>query len=215
MNPSRTWLFFFALFLCAAPALAGPLATDGTSYQGVWHGTTGYVGVPASGGLAGTIDWAVYAPGVFPAGFTPVGGYVPSPGEYLYAYQGIETGPASLTSVSVVLDNFAHNIGNFTATGISGQASASSLLLAFDSATWSFAGVLTGASTDGLAFFSPNVPEMTEATTIDHGTTGLALPVPSPSSSNIPEPSSLVLAVCGLVGLSYGWLRRRQAAKVC
>ncbi len=94
------------------------MATDATSYLGVWHGTTGYVGVPASGGLAGTIDWAVYAPGVFPAGFTPVGGFVPSAGEYLYAYQGIETGAASLTSVSVVLDNFAHNIGNFTATGI-------------------------------------------------------------------------------------------------
>jgi len=210
MSQSRVLSFFFALFLCAAPALAGPLATDGTSYQGVWHGSTSYVGNPPSGGLAGYIDWAVYAPGVFPAGFAGVAGYVPTPGEYMYAYQGYETGAASLTSVSVVLDNAADNIGNFTATGITGQASASSLLLAFDSATWSFSGVLTGASTDGLVFFSPNAPMMTEATTIDHGTVGLALPVPSPSSSNIPEPSSLALAVCGVIGLAGAWFRRRR-----
>src|SRR5436305_10055650 len=107
MNRSRIGLFSLALLLLAAPALAGPLATDGSSYQGVWHGSTSYVGVPASGGLAGFIDWAVYAPGVFPAGFTPVGAFVPSPGEYLYTYQAYETGSASLTSVSVVLENFA------------------------------------------------------------------------------------------------------------
>jgi hypothetical protein len=185
--------------------MAGPLSTDTTSYQTVWHGSTTYVGSPASGGLAGHIDWAVYAPGVFPAGYA---GYVPSPPEYLYAYQGFETGPAALTSVSVVLDNFADHIGDFTATGISGQASISSLLLPFDSSNWSFNGVPQSGSTEGLVFFSPNTPEMTEATTIDHGTVGLALPVPSPSSTNIPEPSTLVLAMCGLVGFAILRLRR-------
>ena len=51
-------------------------------------------------------------------------------------------------------------------------------------------------------------PMWTEATTIDHGTTGLAMPVPSPSSSNIPEPSVLVLAFFGLVGFALQPLGR-------
>jgi hypothetical protein len=206
----KTPLLLLIVLLYAAPGMAGPLATDATSYQTSWHGSTSYVGSPVSGGLAGYIDWAVYAPGVFPAGYAGVAGFVPSPGEYLYAYQAYETGPAALTSVAVVLENTADNIGDFTAAGIAGQSSVGTLLLPFDSATWSFNGVAQGGSSDGLAFFSPNVPKMTQATTIDGGAVGLAIPIPSPSSSNAPEPSTLTLALCGLLGFAIQWLRRRH-----
>ena len=207
MMQRKTPLLLLMVLLYAVPGIAGPLATDTTSYQTTWHGSSSYVGSPVSGGLAGFIDWAVYAPGVFPAGYAGVAGFAPSPGEFLYVYQAYETGPAALTSVSVVLDNAADNIGNITATGIAGQASISALLLPFDSATWSFSGVAQGTSSDGLAFFSPNAPTYTEATTIDGGAVGLALQVASPS--NVPEPSTLALALCGLLGLAIRWLRRK------
>lgn len=215
MNRPRVLLFFFFSALCAAPAVAGPLAGDTTTYQTIWHGSTPY---NSGTGLVGYIDWAVYAPNTVPAGFAGVGGYSVTPNEFLYAYQAYETGPALLSSISVVIDqNPADNIGDFTATGVTGDAS----FFAFldpptdprDSANWVFDGVAQGGSTDGLAYFSPNTPQFTEATTIDGGGVALVLPVPSPSSGNIPEPSSLVLALCGLVGGFGCEMFRRRARK--
>jgi hypothetical protein len=209
MSRAITRVLACTLALSAASALAGPLATDPNAYNdGVhaqWHGSTPF----STGTLVGYIDWAVYDPAHAPAGLA---GYARTPGELIYTYQATETGAAALSSISVDLQNVADNIGTFTATGVAGQAASSENLAifpVFDSATWSFAGVLTGGSTIGMVFSSPNVPMDDLATELDHGQVGVAIPVPSPSKVPIPEPGTLTLAACGLMVLAFQWLRRR------
>jgi hypothetical protein len=213
MNKQLGYFFVCLIALSAVPALAGPLATDGTAISG-WHGSTPYQGYDAGNnptGLVGYIDWAVYAPGHAPAGFTPdVGnGYTgATSGEYLYTYQAYETGSANLSFVSVAMTGPADNIGDFTATGISGQAPVFDQLVPNDSASWYFNGVGPGASSFGLSFSSPNGPTWSAATTIDDGSIASGMPVPASGTGNIPEPSTLVLAICGFVGLAFQVLRR-------
>jgi hypothetical protein len=202
---TRILPFFALALLVAAPAIAGPLSTDPGAYNDgstIWHGSTPF----SSGTLVGKIDWAVYAPGSAPAGLA---GYLPTLGEYVYTYQAFETGAASLSSVSIDLVSPADNIGTFTATGVGGQVASSANLIPLDSATWRFAGILTGGSSVGMAFSSPNVPMNDVGTLLDHGQVAVAIPVPSPTPPNIPEPGTLVLAGCGLATLSLQWLRRR------
>jgi hypothetical protein len=207
MIGSRTCLLSLCvLAIFAGPTLGGPLSTDPNAYfDGVttWHGSTPF----SVGTLVGYIDWAVYDPASAPAGMA---GYARTPGELIYAYQAYETGSAALSSVAVDLQNPADNIGTFTATGVSGQAASSKTLLAFDSATWRFPGVLTGGSTIGMVFSSPNVPMNDLATTLDHGQVAVVIPVPSPSPRTIPEPATVTLALCGLVALAVYWLKGRR-----
>src|SRR5262245_26152745 len=108
-----------ALALCAAPALAGPLApAAGVYFDGLatWHGSSHYQGYfdppfnTSPSGLTGDIDWAVWAPNTFPAGFL---GYTPTADEFVYAYQLHETGSAPLSQNIVFTINTADNIGFF------------------------------------------------------------------------------------------------------
>jgi hypothetical protein len=211
MSHSRSLLLACALAVCATQAFAGPLAIDTTSIAG-FHGTSSYQGFNLDNtpsGLTGTIDYAVYAPGTFPLGFS---GF--SASDYVYVYQGHETGVAPLSSVSIALtgpvDNL--NIGDFTGNNgfgpVVGDASSLAYILPFDSANWAFNGVTQGNSTDGLAFSSPDGPMWSTGSTIDDGTVGFVIPVPSPVAA-APEPGTLTLASCGIVVFVLQWLRRR------
>lgn len=199
-----------ALILSSSLAIAGPLASDGTSYLGIWHGSTPFT----QGTLNGYVDWAVYAPGVVPAGFA---GYVPSDplNDLLYTYQVYVDPSAPLTSLTVFLQNPASDIGTFTATGVAGDSPTSMNLIPSTAATWDFAGIVSGGSSMGLVFASPKVPMLDAGLTIDHGQVAIVLPLPSPSPLNIPEPHTLTLAIAGLFTLSLAGLRRRaQRAKL-
>ena len=207
-----------ALVTCASVAAAGTLATDGSSYLGTWHGSAAFQGYFLGGvmpsGLTGTIDYAVYAPGTFPAGFA---GYTPTPGEFVYAYQAFETGPAPLSAVSINLLNPADQIGTFSGGGVSGDAPLADFLAPFDSANWLFTGVLVpqGGSTSGLVFSSPGAPIWSTASTIDDGTVGLVLAVPTPGASNgmpnTPEPGTFALAL--LAAAAFALHRRRHSRR--
>src|SRR5437763_528795 len=103
MSRYTTRLLTLALVLCiTSSSFAGPLATDPNAYNDgliFWHGSTNYQGLDTFNqptGLSGHVDWAVYPAGVVPAGLTGIGGYTPTPGEFLYTYQAYETGPADL-----------------------------------------------------------------------------------------------------------------------
>jgi hypothetical protein len=191
------------LFASAAVSEAGPLATDGTS---IWHASTTF----GSGAdyLQGHVDYAVYGPGTLPAGFAPVGAYVPTPGEYLYTYQVYVTGTAPLSEMTVFFDNAADNIGAFTATGVSGGPATSATLFSALYADWTFS-IPTGSQSVGVAFSSPMYPTAALGTVVDHGTSQLVIPLPVPSDHLIPEPSTLVLASCGLGLLALSWLHGR------
>jgi len=209
MTKMKTCLLTCALALFAVPAFAGALAIDNTSMPG-WHNTVAF----ANGfGLVGTVDFAVWAPGTFPVG--NFAGYLPTPGDYVYTYQGFETGPANLSQISVRLtgptDNF--NIGNFVGNNgfgnVLGDPSISAFIDAFDTANWLFDGVVQNSSTDGLAFSSPNGPIWANARLVDDGTVAFAIPVPSPNPNNVPEPGTLTLAGLGAGAFVLQWLRRR------
>ncbi len=86
MSRFITSLLLGAVALCATTAFAGPLTTDPAAYFDgfvTWHSTTpyqGYLDYPTNNfpsNLSGTIDWAVYSPGTFPAGYL---GYTPTAG---------------------------------------------------------------------------------------------------------------------------------------
>jgi hypothetical protein len=224
MNRSRIYLLAFAVALCAAPVLAGPLATEPNAYVngfGTWHGSTNYQGYddfPTNTPghetqLIGHIDWVVFAPNVFNTlGYA---GYVAPAGEYVYAYQATETGSAPLSNVSVTLETLADTIGTFTGNGVAGGAPSASYFFpnplpdpSNTSANWDFApGV--NATTSGLIFSSPFGPKLLDGSTIDDGSIAVVIPLPSPEAGNIPEPGTLTLASCGLAVFGLQWLRRR------
>ncbi len=207
-----------AVALFAAPALAGPLdplAVDTTTVGGIWHGSTPYQGYfdppfnTSPSGLTGWIDWAVYAPGAFPAGFS---GYAPTPGEYVYTYQVDNEGAALLSQLMVETINTVNNAGSFTGNNgfglVAGDAPDLSTPLPFFSVTWDFFSGVVGNS-EGLAFSSPHAPVLASGTVLDDGTFAFVVPLPSSDGPPVPEPSTMVLACFGLVAVAYHWLRRR------
>jgi len=214
MNRSIICLLSCAAALCAAPALAGPLATEPNAYVngfGTWHGSTAFQGFDLFNNptdLTGSIDWVVFAPGVFQTlGYA---GYAPTPGEYVYAYQGNETGNAPLSSLSVSLETLADNFGSFTGNGVFGAGpSASYFFPSPPSANWDFQPNGINGTTSGLVFSSPYGPKLLDGSTIDHGSVAIVIPLPSPQEPNIPEPGTLTLAACGIAVLASLRLHRR------
>ena len=235
MSTSRAFLLASVVAFCASPALAGTLATDSRAYIDPslhqWSGVSAvYQGKDSNGGnsgLAGYIEWAVYAPGQFPfdpTGTTGFAGYVPVPGDYTYTYQGFQTVPlnpvdppneplAPLSQINILVGppidqtGWFQGDGVFDTTGNGGGIPFSG----FDGTQviFAFGGVAAGQATAGLAFSSPNPPVLSQATTIDDGTRASVMPVPSDKPVNIPEPATLTLALFGFAGFAFQWLRRR------
>lgn len=207
---------------CAATALAGPLATDpaafidGSLFQ--WHGNTPFQSVEEAS-LNGSVDWAVYAPGAFPAGYL---GYIPTPGEFVYAYQVQEDGTAPLSNLSVTLETIADNISFFNGNGgngvVTGQNPSQESFFPDNitptSANWDFTeGTLNNGNwSSGLAFSSPYGPKNLDGSVVNGGGFAYVIPLPSPDPEFVPEPSSFVLASFGLILFGVHWLRRRRNA---
>ena len=214
MNRSKTCLLFFVMSLCAAPVFAGPLATEPNAYfdgSFTWHDTTAYQGYDLFNNptaLTGTIDWVVFAPGVFDTlGYT---GYTSTPGEFVYAYQANETGAAPLSNVSVTLETVADNFGWFTGNGVLGAPpSASYFFPSPPSANWDFHPAGINGTTSGLIFSSPFGPQLLDGSTVDHGSVAVVIPLPSPLEPNIPEPGTMTLAFCGVAVFVAQRLHRR------
>lgn len=207
MSRCKTCLVACAIALFASPSFAGVLATDTSSYLGVWNGSTPFQAYDLFNqptGLTGYVDWAVYGPGDFPAGFL---GYVPTPGELTYTYQIFSTGSAPVTSLSVNLINPANNIGTFSGAGVAGAPTIIDLLVPFDSANWFFTGFGPGSSV-GLVFSSPRIPIPLNGSVIDDGSVAAVIPIPSPGPFTIPEPSTVTMALVGVVGLALAWIRK-------
>ena len=195
---ARISAVLFAL-LVSTPLFAGALNNNPNAGgpNPLYTGSTPFT----IGTLSGYVDYAVFNPGQFPYS----GGYTPTAGELTYAYQVFVTGTAPLSSFEVPLTDLADNIGRFTDLG--GTAPNSQTLIPMDSAKWTFGGIPTGGSSMGLVFSSPRTPQLMFATVVDTGQTGPVIPVPSPSSVGIPEPTTLGLAAVSCLMLG---LRRRK-----
>ncbi len=228
MNNRIAFTFACAAALCASTALAGTLATDDSSLLGFWHGSVTFQGYLPDGvtptGQTGTIDYAVYTAAQFRVVDFPGSGYTPT-SNYVYAYQAFESGPAALTSLSIGLGPPypEQDIGTFTGSDaavesdmglVGGQSPSSQLLIPGVSADWLFGAVpvAQGGSTMGLVFSSPHAPIWSTGSLID-GNVALADPLPTPGPSLLPvpypEPSTMMLALCGVAGVAPSFLRRR------
>ena len=208
-NRGVTWLLAVAatvVVISGGPALAGMLDGHSGAFSDGSTTWTGQTLFDNGTGLSGYVDWAVFAPGVF-----PYAGYTPTPGEMVYAYQVFNTGADALTLFTVPLSNPADNIGVFA--DLSGDAQTAMLLLPSPSgkAEWQFAGILSPGNSIGLAFSSLYLPEETFATAVDGGAFSVIVPIPSPSSVILPEPITVSLLAAGATVL-VGRRRNRRPA---
>lgn len=169
----------------------------GPQGDGSWSGTAAY----ANDGLNGTVDWAVFTDDDFSSLFT---GYTPTPGGLVYTYQLFSNGNLNASGMDIFLDGFpADNGGSFSGSGVSGSNVHSAFADAF-TASYGFDGVNFGAATEGMAFSSPQRPQLTGVASIINGGTpadAAFLSIPGPVA--IPEPASWLIAsivtVCMLV----------------
>jgi len=214
LKKGKVLICIAALLIAALSAL--PLQADLLSYSGsayndgitTWAGTSGYVDGP----LNGTIEYSVYAPDVFNTLF-PGSGYTAPLNDFTYAYQIIQAGQSDLSKldVSIAANRPSDTIGTFSTNQVSGDAPLTSILTVPKtspySAEWSFSGIITPNSSQGLVFSSPNSPEMRFGSVINSGLSAFGY-LPSPST--VPEPSSLLLVACGaFIITSYKVYRRR------
>ncbi len=185
-----------AILLLATSVQAGVLP-GASSYQGSWAGTAAF---DNGAGLAGTVDFCVYAPGVFTDS-----SYSTAADQFVYAYQIFSTGADAISSFAMMVQNAANSDG--VMGDLVGVGAASSIISAGAEVEWVFdaPGVLIGENSAGLVFSSPNEPEWLMGTVVDGGGFSYAYPLPAPSAF-VPEPATMSLLALGGVAL----VRRRR-----
>lgn len=199
---------FVVVGLLAASASAGILGTGLSYNDGMpWEGSTSY----SSGGtLTGSVEWAVFAPGRF-----PFSGYTPTPGEFTYVYQVLNSGTAAVSSFGVGIENVADMVGTFVdeGHGVTGNSPSAMDVYLGDSVFWSFVGdghsIAKDCTSCGLVVSSPTAPLDYYGGILNHGEFALVVPVPSPGPNSIPEPATLWLLGSGVCAMMVrGWFRR-------
>jgi hypothetical protein len=167
----------------------------GPGTGGRWAGS-----VPFSDGndLNGFIDFAVFTAQQFNNNFSGLG-YVPT-GPLVYAYQVFNTGPATVNSETISASNPASGIGQFDI----GDEDADVLVLGSGVADWDFVPAISpGESSWGLAFSSPNIPELVLASSTSGDALSLATAIlPVPSDTPVPEPSAMLLVMAAAATLA-------------
>jgi len=212
----RTVPVVLTIGLLGATALAGVLASDPNAYTGgngvTWCGTETYTYTKTTGEiLEADIDYCVYAPGEFTYAANGYDGWVPVPGEFVYAYQIFGVGDLPITEFDVHMlpSNEANNIGTFWIDGSGTQTSAESFGYGTgpDPETADFyfdPGLVAGNVSCGLVYTSINEPLMDVGWIQDGGVVAFG-DMASPSDV-IPEPTTLLLLAAG----GMATLRRRR-----
>lgn len=211
---------FILVLSCAVSLLVAstsyghdPLETHPDAYfgggpdGGYWRGDIPF---DNGEGLAGHVAFAVFTEGKFNANFSDLG-YVPSSppsGGLVYTYQVISLGSDAISTEIVGITNPANTIGSFDI----GDVLPSSASFVGSNARWLFQdpAIGTDESSWGLAFSSAYKPMAGAGLTIDGGAPVLTEGLPTPGSEQIPEPSTLMLAL--VTGCLVG-LRRWQMCR--
>ena len=160
------------------------------------------------------VDWCVYTPtGWAAAGW---GGYTPTAGEFVYAYQVENVGWAPILGLGVKMidDNDANNIGVFNLAGVAANGtppfgfSGTAPNLDMANWYWQITNLLAGQKSEGLVYSSINMPLEYDVLIHDGGTSAeniVANNDPGVASPS-PEPATLGLLAVGL----FAVLRRRR-----
>ncbi len=190
----------------SADAYQDPDAPNGIA----WYGSTPYTN--SGGSLSGTVNWVVFAPGEFPPALSGPS-FTPPAGELVYAFQISSTGSLDTSTLQADIEPGcpADSIGSFPlGSGVApGTGPGDVTLNPGASAYWYFpGGILTGQSSIGLAYASPNTPQQEYGSLIDGGANAYASPLPTPSTALyvVPEPSTVILLAAAAILLG---LRRR------
>ena len=209
-----TAIFFNAVSARAASLGLNSPANLALSYNGSWAGSTAFVSDLPDTSLSGHIEWAVFEAANFPfAG----AGYIPTPGQLVYAYQVfVDATSPPLSHFDVDIPNSANNIGTFNVLG-GGTVTPSALSLGVAPTLAAFgfdgaAAIPPNSDSIGLAFSSDKVPQSWFGGVVDHGLTAKVVPLPSPSNINVPEPATVALLCLGgalLVPTAVRRLRKR------
>jgi len=209
--------------LACGSAWAGALSSDPNAYNDgtqIWRGTAT---LTSGGGLSGSVDWVVYAPGYFPGTAYTYGSpwspphSEPAGNEFVYAYQLTVAGSIGVSNFAVQMleGNKAHAIGHDTSIGLSGGAAEDDAYFTWGGhtewsnlANWDFYGdgLLQDNSSAVMLFSTINAPLMLQGRILDGGTYAYG-DLASPSNLE-PEPATLGLLATGLVLV----LRRRRRA---
>ncbi len=190
-----------AVTFLAAPAFAS-LLDNGTPY-GSWSGSTPFSSVGVYGTLIGHIDWVVFGPEGF-----PFDNYSPTSGELSYVYQVYSTGTEHISTYYIPIDEPADNFGSFSDVpkGVSGDVPTY-----IDPAMpwWDFDGIGPGDNSEGLAYSTARVPKVWYSIILNGGMVAIGEPIPAPSSTPIPEPTTLwsLMIALGLLGMRQLWRR--------
>jgi len=148
-----------------------------------------------SSGLEGTLDYAVFTADEFAIAF-PSASWSPG-GPVVYAYQLENTGDVNISAEIVGVSNpvtVPHDIDSFEYNV--GEQAPSSALFGPTSANWSFVDpdeLDPGQTSQILVFSSPNIPMAGGSLIVDGGTFATLTEIPTPSSTPIPEPTSVAL----------------------
>ncbi len=206
MTMGRTTVLSLAALVCltllAVPVWAVPLDGHSLAYEGTWTGSANY---SANGGdFTGDVEWAVFGPGVLPPEFSGLSGWTYNSADFTYAYQVKNQGSDSLASFVVDLFNPGGNGGAVdlgdAGSGNDIEPDAISWLVNpyFGYITYDFdAGVGQNQDTTGLVFQSHNIPMYYQGLVVNGGS-AKNVRLPSSSAVPIPEPSTLLMLVCGL-----------------
>ena len=194
-----------------AVAVVG-FSVAGSGYAGILDGNAsalpGFTGTAAydnTGGLNGTIDYAVFTTADFVSVFGSPAGITLTPGYAVYAYQVLNAGTDFVSQEIVATpNNSAVDIGSFE--NLAGEIAPDGAFLSPTTARWTFGNPSIQGGEDSyiLVFSSPNLPTFGGSITVNGGGTAFTN-VPTPSNIPLPEPATA--ALLGLGGLAM--LRRR------
>jgi hypothetical protein len=230
---TRMFVSLIVLLTSATLAQAGPLATTNFALNdgfgpdaGRWHGTVNVAGVDAFTGntLAATIDWAAFGPGKFQLylnseGIAQVDPSAAQEVTYVYEIVSVTAATPGIDSLTVGVDLFdgrgTVSAPSFIPKGAALEQSPTSGGDQGTSMAWFFEGseLQVGENSSLLVFTSSFAPEFDFLLV----NSGLAAQFPSPLVASpstrdftvdIPEPTTVVSSLLGLLGIAM--LRRKS-----
>ncbi len=188
MTPSVAKADFGNRVLLTAPGTLG----------GAFQSTQNFLSTNGSETLDINVDYAVWAPGLFPGNYVPFAGFpVPAPNEYTYAFQVYDNGPGHGLSTRQFSQLGINSIGGaitslgkdptFDPSGV--DVDTNFAFLSTQGASYQFLVPTIGINQFSVVLLlsSPQAPDFAQASVFDSGLSAHGqLPMPAPAPGALP-----------------------------